>query len=53
MMSALAKIWGELLVARGARFADSFDEVIFAIPDSYTQQKFEMGFNAGANPLRM
>ena len=43
----LAKIWGELL---RARFADSFDEVIFAIPDSYTRRNFEAGFNARANP---
>ena len=50
-VGSLAKIWGELL--RGARFADSFDEVIFAIPDSYTRRKFEMGFNAGANPYQI
>ena len=49
-IGSLAKIWGELLVAPGSRFAHSFDEVIFAIPDSYTFQIFEMGFNAGANP---
>ena len=49
-IGSLAKIWGELLGAPGSRFADSFDEVIFAIPDSYTRLKFEMGYNAGANP---
>ena len=49
-IGSLAKIWGELLVAPGSRFADSFDQVIFAIPDSYTREKFEMGFNAGASP---
>jgi len=46
----LAKIWGELLCAPGARFADSFDQVIFAIPDSYTRRKFGAGLNARANP---
>jgi len=51
-IDSLAKIWGELLGAPGARFADSFDEVIFAIPDGYTHRKFEMGFNAGANSPR-
>jgi uncharacterized protein (TIGR02452 family) len=50
---SLAKIWGELLGAPGARFADSFDKVIFAIPDSYTRQKFGMGFNAAANPPKI
>ena len=49
-ISSLAKIWGELLGAPGARFANSFDQVVFAIPDSYTRRKFGMGFNAGANP---
>ena len=49
-VGSLAKIWGELLGAPGARFADSFDQVIFAIPDSCTQQNFEMDFNAAANP---
>jgi uncharacterized protein (TIGR02452 family) len=47
---SLAKIWGELLSVPGARFAGSFDQVIFAIPDNNTRQKFEMGFIAGANP---
>ena len=41
----LANIWGELLAAPGARFANSFDQVIFAIPDDSTRQQFEMGFN--------
>ena len=49
-IGSLAKIWGELLCAPGSRFAGSFDEVIFAIPDGYTRLKFEIGFNAGANP---
>ena len=46
----LAKIWGELLVAPGARFADSFDQVIFAIPDGYTEREFKSGFSAAVNP---
>jgi uncharacterized protein (TIGR02452 family) len=41
----LAKIWGELLFAPGARFADSFDLVIFAIPDALTWHRFCMGFH--------
>ena len=49
-VGSLAKTWGELLGAPGARFADSFDQVIFAIPDSYTRRKFGTGFNAGASP---
>ena len=44
-VGSLAKIWGELLSAPGARFAHSFDQVIFAIPDSYTGRKFERDFN--------
>jgi uncharacterized protein (TIGR02452 family) len=49
-VGSLAKIWGELLGASGARFANSFDRVIFAIPDSYTRRKFATGFNDAANP---
>ena len=49
----LAKIWGELLVGPGARFGNSFDQVIFAIPDSYTRRKFWMDFNAASNPPRI
>ena len=49
-VESLAKIWGELLVAPGARFAHSFDQVIFAIPDTYTRRKFQVGFNTGADP---
>ena len=45
-VGSLAKIWRELLSAPGARFAHSFDQVIFAIPDSYTGRKFETNFNA-------
>ncbi|KAF8971181.1 hypothetical protein BDZ97DRAFT_1607417, partial [Flammula alnicola] len=41
---AMAEIWHELLHAPGARFASSFDNVAFAIPDSYTRQKFASGF---------
>jgi len=48
-VGSLAKIWGELL-GPGARFANSFDQVIFAIPDSYTRRNFETGFNVAANP---
>ena len=48
-VGSLAKIWRELL-GPGARFANSFDEVIFAIPDSHTLRKFEMGFNVEAIP---
>ena len=49
-VESLARIWGELLCAPGARFSDSFDRVIFAIPDSYTRREFRTGFNAGVNP---
>jgi uncharacterized protein (TIGR02452 family) len=48
-VGSLAKIWGELLGARGARFANSFDQVIFAIPDENTRRKFETGYYSGAN----
>jgi uncharacterized protein (TIGR02452 family) len=47
-VESLAKIWGELIGAPGARFANSFDQVIFAIPDSYTRRKIRTGFSAGA-----
>lgn len=46
----LARIWGELLGAPGARFAHSFDKVMFAIPNDYTKRKFEEDFSAAANP---
>ena len=46
----LARIWGELLDAPGARFAYSFDQVIFAIPDVFTWRQFRRGFSAGASP---
>ena len=49
-VESLAKIWGELLDAPGARFAHSFNQVIFAIPDTYTRRKFRVGFNTGADP---
>ena len=51
-VESLARIWGDLLCAPGARFADSFDQVIFAIRDSYTGQKFEIGFNVVAQPTK-
>jgi len=47
---SLAKIWGELLGVPGARFASSFDHVMFAIPDGHTLRKFEAGYNAAVNP---
>jgi uncharacterized protein (TIGR02452 family) len=49
-VEALAKIWGELLVAPGARFADAFDQVLFAIPDANTLRKFRMGIDAASKP---
>jgi len=50
-VESLARIWGELLCEPGARFSDSFDQVIFAIPDSCTRRNFRTGFNAaGVNP---
>ena len=49
-VGSLAKIWGELLVGPEARFANSFDQVIFAIPDGSTERKFSMGYNAASNP---
>ena len=48
-VGSLAKIWGELL-APGARFANSFDEVVFAIPDGHTRRKFRTSFDAAAHP---
>ena len=48
----LAEIWGGLLAAPQARYAHSFDNVVFAIPDSFTRQRFEAGFKAGANPSK-
>ena len=51
-VGALARIWGELLSAPGARFAHSFDTVVFAIPDNYTRQKFSTGFRAAVDPPR-
>ncbi|KAF8800259.1 hypothetical protein BYT27DRAFT_7217174 [Phlegmacium glaucopus] len=43
---SLARIWGELLAAPDARFLHSFDQVLFAIPDSNTLQKFKAGFKS-------
>ena len=40
----IAKIWGELLGAPRARFAHSFDNVVFAIPED--RRRFQAGFNA-------
>ncbi|KAF5328836.1 hypothetical protein D9619_011688 [Psilocybe cf. subviscida] len=41
---AMAAIWHELLQAPGARFAGSFDHVVFAIPDESTAKQFQTGF---------
>lgn len=41
---AMAAIWYELLQAPGARFAGSFDRVVFAIPDESTAKQFHAGF---------
>jgi uncharacterized protein (TIGR02452 family) len=49
-VESLAKIWGELLDVPGARFANSFDQVLFAIPDPNTLRKFSMGFEAAGKP---
>ena len=49
-VGSLAKIWGELLNAPEARFKNSFDKVLFAIPDVHTLRKFRTSFNAAANP---
>ena len=49
-VDSLAKIWGELLGVPGARFAYSFHQVIFAIPDSDTRRKFATGFNITPSP---
>ncbi|KAF8800247.1 hypothetical protein BYT27DRAFT_6840417 [Phlegmacium glaucopus] len=48
---SLARIWGELLAAPDARFRHSFDQVVFAIPDSHTLRKFDVGFKAAVDPL--
>ena len=44
----VAEIWRWLLHGRNARFARSFDHVLFAIPDTRTLEKFRSGFG----PLR-
>ncbi|KAF8876683.1 hypothetical protein CPB84DRAFT_1817650 [Gymnopilus junonius] len=46
----VARIWRDLLVAPGARFSRSFDNVVFTIPDSNTRLKFECVFNV-QNPI--
>ena len=40
----VAGIWRELVYGRHARFATSFDNVLFAIPDKRTMDKFKDGF---------
>ena len=40
----VAEIWRWLLHGRNARFARSFDHVLFAIPDTRTLNKFRDGF---------
>ncbi|KAF8149546.1 hypothetical protein B0H34DRAFT_667763 [Crassisporium funariophilum] len=40
----MAQIWQELLHAPGARFATSFDNIYFTIPDPKTRTRFESGF---------
>ena len=47
----VAGIWRELLYGRQARFATSFDNVLFAIPDKKTLDKFKDGFGPVRNPL--
>ena len=52
-VGSLAKICGELLGAPGARFANSFDQVMFAIPDGNTRQKFRDMFEITTKESRM
>ncbi|KDR74984.1 hypothetical protein GALMADRAFT_248814 [Galerina marginata CBS 339.88] len=49
-VKAMARIWRDLLLVPGARFAMSFDAVAFTIPDSNTKHKFESVFNV-LNPI--
>ena len=43
-VSLVAAIWAELLVAPGARFANSFDRVVFAILGHPTFVEFKDAF---------
>jgi len=47
----VAGIWRELLYTRQARFGASFDNVLFAIPDKNTLDKFKDGFGPVRNAL--
>jgi hypothetical protein len=47
----VAGIWRELLYSRQARFGASFDNVLFAIPDKKTLDKFKDGFGPIRNAL--
>jgi len=49
-VKAVARIWRDLLMAPGARFSTSFDNVVFSIPDSNTKLKFESVFTV-QNPI--
>ena len=48
----VAKIWRELLYERGARFRESFNSVVFAIPDSRTLEEFDRVFWAAGGSSR-
>jgi len=50
-VSVVANLWADLLVAPGARFATSFDRVMFAIMGDATFREFEATFKSRSAPM--